>query len=110
MAFSGRTGRLYCPGCAEATELRLYVGATLDDPVDGMFSFFPCQKYRPGSSGFARPRIRLPGIVNPACLMGNPLNRGTAPERFPSLWQQVREQVVRQGCELGVRAGFPERR
>lgn len=97
-------------GCAEATELRLYFGATLNDPVEGMFSYFPCQAYRRGTRGFARPQIRLPGIVNPACLMGNPLNRDTDPERFPSLWQEVREQVVRQGCEIGVQARFPERR
>ncbi len=74
--------------CADATELRLYFGATVDDPVDGMFSYFPCQAYRPRSRGFARPRIRLPGIVNPASLQANRLNRGTDPGRFPSLWRR----------------------
>ncbi len=97
-------------GCGSGTSLRLYLGATVKDPLEDMYSFFPCQECKPGSRGFARPRIRLPGIVNPRAKQAGPLNRGLEPARFPGLWREVREQVLGQGCALGVEAEFPERR
>ena len=97
-------------GCATATQLRLYVGATVDDPFEGMYSFFPCREYAGGPAGFARPRIRLPGLVNSVSKQATRLNRDTDPAQFPQLWRDVRDQVQEQGCELGVRAQFTERR
>ena len=92
-------------GCAVGLDMRLYVGATVDDPVEGMFSYFPC-----ADAPFERPRIELPGVVNPDSRQANRLNRGLATDQFCELWRQVREQVLEQGCDLGVRAEFPERR
>ena len=53
--------------CATARDrLRLYRGATPDDPVEGMFSFFPAS-LECGDSGFRRPFIDLPiKYLNPA--------------------------------------------
>ena len=44
---------------------RLYIGATPDDPVEGMFSYVPCRPADADRSGFARPAITLPGLINP---------------------------------------------
>jgi hypothetical protein len=42
--------------------LRLYYGATPDAPVEGMFSFVPCQRAE-GATGFARPVIDLGDLL-----------------------------------------------
>jgi hypothetical protein len=49
---------------------RLYIGATHAEPLEGMFSFFPC--IAPGDDrGFARPEINLPGeYFNPKLRQG----------------------------------------
>ena len=44
----------------EEASFRLYRGATPDEPVNGMFSFFPAMP-ADGDSGFPRPLIDLPG-------------------------------------------------
>ncbi len=52
--------------CAPAGPLatwRLYYGVRHSNPLQGMYSFFPCQRYESGSKGFARPRIRLREIT-----------------------------------------------
>ena len=54
----------------EEGAFRLYRGATPDDPVDGMFSFFPAMPAE-GESGFPRPVLDLPGgILQPEKLAG----------------------------------------
>lgn len=39
---------------------RLYIGATYDETVEGMFSFVPCLPNALAPKGFARPTVRLP--------------------------------------------------
>ena len=59
----------------EALSFRLYQGATLDDRVKGMFSFFPAI---PGDSGrgFARPVVDLPRMYfNPKLSMAAKVTR-----------------------------------
>ena len=56
--------------CAShGTHFRLYRGATPDKPVNGMFSFSPCQPIADPEPGFARPGIEGP-FINPALNMG----------------------------------------
>ncbi len=91
-------------------ELRLYRGATPDQPVDGMFSFVPCLHASDGQQGFPRPAIRLSGLVNPELKMGSKRTvLGTA-ARTHELWSEVVAQVRDQGLALGTRLELPLRR
>lgn len=53
---------------------RLYLGATVDDRVAGMFSFFPCLPASAAPRGFARPEIRIPGVITPTMTKNKRLN------------------------------------
>lgn len=45
--------------CATGAPLTLYRGATVDDPVEGMFSFVPARRADARDRRFARPAVRL---------------------------------------------------
>lgn len=90
---------------AEET-LCLYFGATYQQRVNGMYSFFPCLPYEEMTRGFARPRIRLPEINNRQSRGINP-HVGTLDE-MKILWGKVTNQVRRQQLCLGVHATMPE--
>ena len=98
--------------CATARDrLRLYRGATPDDPVEGMFSFFPASP-ECGDSGFRRPFIDLPiEYLNPAAFR---TPRGLGHDRTPSelraVWDLLVAQVRDAGLVLGTFAELPERR
>jgi hypothetical protein len=49
-----------------ASTYSLYRGATIDEPVHGMFSFVPCRVHGDPGMRFAGPAAHLPDIVNPA--------------------------------------------
>jgi hypothetical protein len=108
----GASGSESPGGCAPPIKasFRFYNGATYDSPLDGMFSFFPCLPWGPGSRGFARPAIRLPGIINPAAKQAGPHNPQEDISAVRKRWESVREQVIGQGLWLGVYAEPPPRR
>lgn len=91
--------------------LRLYRGATPEDPVDGMFSFFPASPAG-GDTGFPRPLIDLPAeYFNPASSQspkGFGCNR--APDELRGLWNRLVDQVRAAGLVLGTHAELPKRR
>lgn len=91
-------------------ELRLYHGATLEKPVAGMFSFAPCLPAEVGWAGFARPSIRLSGVVNPELRMGSKRTPIPTPERLKRMWDAVVTQVIEQDLALGTRFDLPPRR
>lgn len=91
---------------AEAT-WRLYIGATYAAPYEGMFSFFPCQPAGAMAGGFARPSIRIPGIVNPRVVRKYRVNPQASIDGVRSLWQRVVRQVRAQGLDLGIAAEVP---
>jgi len=86
---------------------RLYFGATRDDPVDGMFSFVPCLPQEAGVHGFPRPRITLPGLVNPAQTMGMKGRGQRSPDEIRAAWDSVVQQVTGSQLMLGVRLAVP---
>lgn len=104
------------PGCGNEEEppvcgnnkqsYRLYFGATYENHENGMFSFFPC---KPDSKdkGFARPVIKLKGVVNGKIKQGKRLNPKTSVEDVKELWQEVVDQVKCLGLELGTHADEP---
>jgi hypothetical protein len=96
--------------CAARASLMLYRGATVDDPVEGMFSFVPARQADGHGCRFARPPVRLPGFVNPASTQSTrgskrPLTMGT----LHGLWEQVCHQIEAEGLLLAVRLETPER-
>ena len=91
-------------------QLRLYSGATYEEPVESMFSFVPCLPSKFGSGGFSRPSIRLDGVITPGLMMGAKATRGLSLERLRELWQEVAAQVVEQDLALGIEFALPARR
>ena len=95
----------------EEAQLRLYRGATPEDPIDGMFSFFPATPAS-GDSGFARPLIELPSeYFNPRSWQApKGLWRDRSAEELRGLWDSLVQQVHEAGLVLGTQAELPERR
>ena len=99
-------------GCAPDEWFRLYRGATPDDPVDRMFSFFPARPKRAGDrAGFPRPEIDLPReYVTPALAMAaKGARRERRPDQLRSIWTNLVAQVQRAGLVLGTCAALPTR-
>ncbi len=99
------------PKCAPTSpQLRLYRGATPNEPVHGMFSFFPAVPECRDSS-FPQPLVDLP------CKYFNPKNwraaKGTREERtldeLGSLWDSLVAQVRSKDVVLGRLAELPKR-
>ena len=97
--------------CALRSErLRLYRGATPDDPVDEMFSFFPATP-ADGETCFARPVVRLDDKYFNCSSWQAPkgAGRNLCPEATRDLWGSLVTQVRAAGLVLGTRAEMPER-
>ncbi len=109
-AWHDARGDADCDRCPPGQSCRLYRGATIDDPFEGMFSFFPCEPASKSPHGFARPVIAIRDIVNPGLLQGKKLNRGMGLPAVKRHWNEVRKQVESAGLWLGVRAATPNRR
>lgn len=105
---AGPCGASTC-GAATPDSWRLYFGATVDNPVDGMFSFFPCMPANQCPRGFARPVIELPGAITHSLRQGKRLNRGLLPGQLTEYWKCVRKKVESSGLRLGVHADMPAR-
>jgi hypothetical protein len=75
-----------------------------------MFSFAPCLPAALAPAGFARPAIRLKGLITPGLMMGAKATRNLSAERIKDLWDAVAAQVLEQGLALGVRFDLPSRR
>ena len=96
---------------------RLYIGATFENQLDGMFSFFPCMAAGSrGNRGFARPQIKISRDLterhfNPKLRQGmkgqGQLTERLTPCAIKSLWVEICKQVQEEGCDLGVWADPP---
>jgi hypothetical protein len=87
---------------------RLYLGATLEHPVDGMFSFFPCVTGDAIDQGFARPAIYMPEAITPKMMQSKRLNPRQSIGEIIPLWQEVVRQVTDQSLALGIHADLPK--
>jgi hypothetical protein len=90
------------------SSFRLYLRATFDDPVDGMFSFFPCLTGDRIDQGFARPAICIPDAITPKMTQNKRPNPRQRISEITPLWQEVVRQVTGQGLSLGVHADLPK--
>lgn len=96
-------------GCVSES-LRLYFGATVASPVDGMFSYSPCIVLDGDvADGFSRPAVTHP-IIQPAMSRGYRLNETSDGQRNPRIWTEVTEKVLEAKLHLGVRFALPPRR
>lgn len=92
----------------ETGPFTFYWGATPEEPVDGMFSFFPAMRAG-GSVGFERPTICLPKTYFTETLgRGIKSQRDLAPSTLVGLWRSLVEQVLNAGLVLGTHAALPE--
>lgn len=84
-----------------------YKGATPTNPINGMYSFSPCQTCGQSSVGFPRVQIRKKDLA----FITDNLN--AAPKHTSSslilnkqYWDKICEMVKAQGCEKGVDFGY----
>ena len=87
-------------------ELRLYFGATPDNPINGIFSFFPA-KPAGANSSFRRPAIKLPEEYFTPNLAQGWKETNCSPEKLRELWDLIVEQVYDAGLVLGTHADLP---
>jgi hypothetical protein len=97
----------YSDGSDESVAHRLYFGATLEQPVEGIFSFFPALPAPDGPYAFARATISLREAITPTMSQGKRLNKQPDLASVRDLWTLVVAQVREQGLELGVYAEPP---
>lgn len=95
----------------EKASFRLYFGATPEDPVEGMYSYFPATPAQ-GDAGFPRPLIELPReYLNPGSWQSpKGVNSERTNEELHGLWSSLATQVRGVGLALGTHAALPERR
>jgi len=103
-----RAGLTPFHGWSKKGSLRYYAGATPTNMVSGMYSFVPCRLANGVKSGFARPEIKLDGLINPnlrqQARSSEPLDVATVPD----LWHQVVGQVLDQRLALATRLDVPQ--
>lgn len=88
---------------------RLYLGATVEKPFEGMFSFFPCLPTKAGEArGFTRPILRRKGIITDNLTQGQRMNPTPDVADVRKLWKDVVRQVLAQGLDLGVHVDLPK--
>jgi hypothetical protein len=100
--------RWYAAGLPPTQTHRLYFGAIPDEPVGGMFSFFPCSPLDHDGGPFPRPTIKLPGYVTPSQTQKYKLTE-VGDKEAADVWNDVVAQVLDSGRALGVRADLPHR-
>jgi hypothetical protein len=85
-------------------EFILYIGATFDEPVEGMYSFFPCSPTSLKPEGFLRPSL-LNGKIEYLSKSGQTQGTGRV-WGFDAytVWKEVAEYILNQGLFLGVYA------
>lgn len=98
-------------GAKSHHDLTLYRGATVDDPIDGMFSFVPARKADQDTPRFVRPPVRLDGLINPTNRQSTwGSKRPLDVDSVRNAWRVLREQVIQADLVLAVSLEVPERR
>ncbi|MHB1535829.1 MAG: hypothetical protein ACYC1D_14725, partial [Acidimicrobiales bacterium] len=101
---------LFADGAWRTTTFRSYQGATVERPIGAMFSFVPARPHGPGGEwGFARPAIRLPGLITPTLAQAAKVTPVDA-DRAERIWHQVVEQVLDADLVLATRLDAPVKR
>jgi len=89
--------------------LTLYRGATVEDPVEGMFSFVPARRADAKHPRFPRPPIQS-GFINPSNRQSTwGSKRPLSMDTLRNTWEAVRHQVLAADLLLAVRFQTPDR-
>lgn len=107
-AFQACTASLPCGDESKhPARLSLYWGATIDDPVNGMYSFVPALPANQRYPRFARPTIELPdGLVSPARQSPH-RSPFMPPQEIRGIWEAIRRQVLAAGLMLALSLDTP---
>lgn len=90
--------------------LTLYQGATIEQPIEGMFSFVPARRADHDHPRFARPAIQRPEVINPASRQSTwGSKRPLSPDIVRDHWEAIRHQVFSADLGLAVRLATPDR-
>ena len=92
---------LSCGGGRPPARLTLYRGATIEDPVNGMYSFVPCQPASLPHPRFARPAVQLPGLIAPG-RQSPQRSRSMPADALYDKWETIRRQVLAAGLTAAV--------
>ena len=93
---------------AEDCEFVLYESATYQNPIDGMYSFFPCKLK--DEIGFPRPAATAPCINHKMWTGIRTLVSNEDAKGCFNVWESLRRDVLENGLYLGVRAEEPGER
>ena len=76
-----------------------------------MYSFVPAMPVRGDYPRFARPPIRLPGLINPASRQAAKGSHRPRPAPVVrDAWEAIRHQILTAGLVLAVQIATPHRR
>ena len=98
------------PRSKGSLELRLYLGATYEKPVEGMYSFSPSKIYKNEKSGFKRMELRNSDIN---CLTDSTRLRlkysDKNSQQVKEIWEKIKKLSRKKGLVEGVSFEWPEK-
>lgn len=108
-AFRVCTAQSVAAGRDAQADLTLYRGATIDGSVHGMYGFVPALPVAGDDAPrFARPVIRLDGLINPASQQSTWGSHRPMPvAAVRDAWEAVRDQVLAADLMLAVHLDTP---
>jgi hypothetical protein len=99
-------GIVYKMAFPEPTEvplkLRLYFGATYDNPLHGMYSFVPAKPYKQGEEGFPRIRMKNKPYITDNLSQGYKTTGMQSLDKIYVVWSEIRELSRGSGCVEAV--------
>ena len=91
--------------------LTLYRGASLEEPIEGMYSFVPAMPHEGEGPRFERPVIELPHFINPKAFRGpSGAKKQHDIDVVRDVWERVVGQVRVQGLALATYLETPPKR
>jgi hypothetical protein len=84
---------------------RLYFGATREEPINGMFSFFPATPWTSQVQGFPRPPVS-DETISAGKSQGYKLTAVSSDGALRA-WKRIRDEVLSAGLWLGTHATMP---
>lgn len=83
-------------------KLRLYFGATYDNPLNGMYSFVPAKPYKPGEEGFPRICIKDKPYITNNLSQGYKTTGMQSLDESYTVWSELRKISQASGCVEAV--------
>lgn len=84
-------------------KLRLYFGATYDNPINGMYSFVPAKPFAQGIEGFPRIQIKNKPYITDNLSQGFKTTQMRTLDESYAIWSEVQDLSRTAGCVEVVR-------